>query len=109
ATLTVALHKILSQLPLGVVKLSFGVLRGAAPQLFSVGAEFDARDIELPLNEILVRINPALLPRPANRKPAVTDAMEDSFIVPAPASPAAQRVNKQPVSGGPMRVPLPSP
>lgn len=107
ATLTVTLSRILSQLPSGVVKLSFGVLRGAAPQLFSVGAEFDARDIELPLNEILVRINPALLPRPANQKPTVTDTMEDSFIVPAPASAAPQRVNKQPLSG-PMRVPLPS-
>ena len=107
ATLTVALSRVLSQLPTGVVKLSFGVLRGAAPQLFSAGPEFDAQDIELPLNEILVRINPALLPRPANQKPAVTDAMEDSFIVPAPASPAPQRLNKQPTSR-PMRVPLPS-
>src|SRR5512134_603086 len=31
ATLTVTLHKILSQLPSGVVTLSFGVLRCAAP------------------------------------------------------------------------------
>ncbi|HEX5220754.1 MAG TPA: hypothetical protein VFZ59_14380 [Verrucomicrobiae bacterium] len=107
ATLTVALSRVLSQLPSGVVKLSFGVLRGAAPQLFSVGAEFDARNIELPLNEILVRINPALLPRPANQRPPATDAMEDSFIVPAPAAPAPQRGNKQPTSG-PIRVPVPS-
>jgi len=108
ATLTVSLSRILSQLPSGVVKLSFGVLRGAAPQLFSVGTEFDTRDIELPLNEILVRINPALLPRPANQKPAITDALEDAFIVPVPASPAPQRVNKQPAPG-PIRVPVPSP
>jgi len=107
ATLTVALHRVLSQLPSGVVKLSFGVLRSAAPPLFSVNEEFDARDIELPLNEILVRINPALLPRPANQKSVTTiESMEDSFIV-AASSPAPRPVSKPPAPG-PIRVPLPS-
>jgi len=107
ATLTITLQKILPQLPYGVVKLSFGVLRGAAPQLFSVGKEFDQQDIELPLHELLTRIHPSLLPRPANQKSAtMMDSIEDSFIVPiAPTAP--QPTKKQPGSV-PIRVPVPT-
>ena len=108
ATLTVTLQKVLPQLPFGVVKLSFGVLRSAAPQLFSVGKEFDQQDIELPLHELLTRIHPSLLPRPTNQRPAnLMDSIEDSFIVPAATSPTAQPISK-PTSPAPIRVPFPT-
>src|SRR6266567_1011925 len=39
ATMTISLERILAQLPSGSVKISFGSLRHAAPQLFSAGAD----------------------------------------------------------------------
>src|SRR5262249_21370951 len=50
--------------PSGAVKISFGSLRHAAPQLFSTGADCDSRDVALPLDEILAKINPAMVCRP---------------------------------------------
>ena len=64
ATMTISLERILAQLPSGSVKISFGSLRHAAPQLFSAGAEFDSRDVALPLDEILAKVNPAMICRP---------------------------------------------
>src|SRR5262249_6504933 len=61
ATMTISLERILSQLPSGSVKISFGSLRHAAPQLFSAGADCDSRDVALPLDEILAKINPAMI------------------------------------------------
>jgi len=103
ATLTVALHKVVPQLPSRMVKLSFGVLRGAAPQLFSIGDVWDQRDIELPLNELLVRIHPSLLPAaPGPEAGGNQDDLENSILLAAaPASPSRPGC-------GPMRVPLPA-
>lgn len=108
ATLTVSLHKVLPQVPAGVVNLSFGVLRGAAPQLFSIGDVWDQRDIELPLNELLVRIHPALLaPAPAAPVTANTDAAESALpFTAAPAGPAQPVAT--PTASKPIRVPLPA-
>ena len=113
ATMTVAVHKVLSQLPQGAVKLSFGELRRAAPQLFSPGEQFDQQDFDLPLNEILVRMNPALLPQSPAQKAPATDVMENCFNAPQPARPAS-KLQESPAPGsrspqGPMRVPLPAP
>jgi len=116
ATLTVALTKVLSQLPFGAVKLSFGELRRAAPQLFSPGDQSDLEAVELPLNELLVRINPALLPQ-TTRQPvaAGTDTIGGAFV-PAPEFLAGDEIPEfsapprtspaRPVNG-PIRVPLP--
>ncbi|MFO1513280.1 MAG: roadblock/LC7 domain-containing protein [Verrucomicrobiota bacterium] len=114
ATLTVALHKVLSQLPTGAVKLSFGELRRAAPQLFSTGDQFDNQEVALPLDELLVRINPALLPQ--SPKPiGSTDALEHTFNaadallddeIPLFSAPAKATPTKP--AAGPMRVPLPA-
>ena len=65
ATMTISLERILTQLPSGSVKISFGSLRQAAPQLFSIGADCDSRDVALPLNEILAKVNPAMICPPA--------------------------------------------
>ncbi|MGD0745483.1 MAG: roadblock/LC7 domain-containing protein [Verrucomicrobiota bacterium] len=69
ATMIIAIEKILSQLANGSVKISFGELRLAAPSLFAnSGGENDSRPVTLPLNEILVRLNPALLSRHSTQK-----------------------------------------
>jgi len=108
ATLTVSLHKVLPQVPTGVVNLSFGVLRGAAPQLFSIGDVWDQRDIELPLNELLVRIHPALLPKPdtTDTTDNTDEASSALLLTAAPArSPESAPAKTSP---NPIRVPLPA-
>ena len=69
ATMIIAIEKVLSQLAHGSVKISFGELRLAAPTLFAnSGGENDSRPVTLPLNEILARLNPALLSRHSTQK-----------------------------------------
>lgn len=69
ATMIIAIEKVLSQLAHGSVKISFGELRLAAPSLFAnSGGENDSRPVTLPLNEILARLNPALLSRHSTQK-----------------------------------------
>lgn len=65
ATMTIPLDKVLSQLAQGQVRLPFGDIRKAALHVFSPGVEFDRISVTLPLNEILSRLNPALLVRRA--------------------------------------------
>ena len=68
-TISVSIERVLSQLAHGSVKISFGELRNAAAQLFvNSGGENDSRPVTLPLNEILARLNPALLARRAAQK-----------------------------------------
>lgn len=68
ATFPVSLEQIFSQLGSGSVKISFGELRQAMPQLFTNAADCDDLPVALPLNEILGRVNPALLVRRPNQK-----------------------------------------
>jgi len=63
ATISVPLEKILAQLSRGTVKISFGELRMAAPGVFSPENDRDRVLVPLPLEEILVRLNPALITR----------------------------------------------
>ena len=81
ATMIIAIEKVLSQLAHGSVKISFGELRLAAPSLFAnSGGESDSRPVTLPLNEILARLNPALLSRPsAQKKIEVADDITGPF------------------------------
>lgn len=67
-TFTMPYENILPQLTTGTVKVKFGDIRRAAPQLFAPGIENDAVEVVLPLNEILPRLNPALLARRPTRK-----------------------------------------
>ncbi len=62
-TVTITVDKILSQLGQGLVQVPFGDIRQAAPHVFAPGIESDRIPVALPLNEILSRINPALLVR----------------------------------------------
>ena len=63
ATISLPLEKILSQLSRGAVKISFGELRMAAPEVFSAANDRDRVLVMLPLAEILLRLNPALITR----------------------------------------------
>ena len=62
-TIAVPLEKILSQLSRGSVKISFGELRVAAPEVFSQANDRDRVMVPLPLADILTRLNPALITR----------------------------------------------
>lgn len=61
--INIPVDKILSQLPQGQVRLPFGEIRKAAPQVFSPGVDYDRISVALPLNEVLSRLNPGLLMR----------------------------------------------
>lgn len=68
ATIAVPLEKILAQLSRGAVKISFGELRLAAPGVFSTETDRDRVLVPLPLDEIISRLNPALITRRRTQK-----------------------------------------
>jgi hypothetical protein len=68
ASITIPVEQILPQLATGSVKISFGQLREAAPNLFRVGAEYDSLPVMLPLNAVLSRLNPTWLARQPEQK-----------------------------------------
>jgi predicted regulator of Ras-like GTPase activity (Roadblock/LC7/MglB family) len=63
ACVALPVEKILSQLSRGVVKITFGELRAAAPGVFLSQADRDQAEVILPLAGILSQLNPALLAR----------------------------------------------
>ncbi|MGD0614715.1 MAG: roadblock/LC7 domain-containing protein [Verrucomicrobiota bacterium] len=80
ATVSIPIEKVLPQLEVGAAKISFGELRRAAPQLFTSGSDCDQIMVTLPLNEILLQVDPALLPRRQNQKHiAVPDEIRSPF------------------------------
>jgi predicted regulator of Ras-like GTPase activity (Roadblock/LC7/MglB family) len=68
ATFAISLERVFSQLASGSVKISFGELRQTVPQLFTSAIDCDESPVALPLNEILGRLNPALLVRRTDQK-----------------------------------------
>jgi predicted regulator of Ras-like GTPase activity (Roadblock/LC7/MglB family) len=80
AFVSIPVEKVLSQLARGSVKVSFGELRAALPGLFAnSGTDNDARQIALPLNEIISRISPTLLSRRAVKKVELADDIAGPF------------------------------
>ena len=63
ANICISVDKVLPQLAQGTVKITFGELRSAAPNLFRMGEEYDSLPIVLPLNDVLSRLSPAMLVR----------------------------------------------
>src|SRR5437763_6080473 len=59
----VPLEKVLAQLSRGAVKVSFGELRQAAPDVFTAQNDRDRVLVALPLADILTKLNPALIAR----------------------------------------------
>lgn len=62
-SICVPLERILAQLQAGIVKITFGELRQAAPGFFAMDPDRDRVPVPLPLAEILARLNPALIAR----------------------------------------------
>ncbi len=107
-SISVPLEKILAQLSRGAVKISFGELRQAAPDVFTFENDRDRVLVPLPLGEILARLNPALITRRRVQRQVEVpeeisspfDANTPSFVFsvgpdktaaePAPAKPARQ-------------------
>lgn len=80
AMVNIATDKVLSQLAQGQVRVPFGDIRKSAPQYFKSDSGFDRVSVSIPLNEILSRINPALLiRRTANRVVEVPDDITSPF------------------------------
>jgi predicted regulator of Ras-like GTPase activity (Roadblock/LC7/MglB family) len=65
----ISMQKILAQIAQGAVRLSFGELRQVSPGgTFSDGGEMDRTLVDLPLQEVILRMNLALLPRRPSQK-----------------------------------------
>jgi predicted regulator of Ras-like GTPase activity (Roadblock/LC7/MglB family) len=79
--ISIPLEKVLTQLARGSVKITFGELRLAAPGVFiNSGGEHDHKPVVLPLNEILPRLNPALLARRVTQKQVeLTNEVDSPF------------------------------
>lgn len=117
ATISIPVKKVLPQLALGAVKITFGELRGAAPDLFRTGEEYDSLPIALPLNEVLSRLNPALITRnPGQRMVAPPTDIAEPFgpggqgaTVLKPAPLTTHFYKKAPEPAQPIRMPTPPP
>jgi len=79
-TIHLQAEMVISQLAFGAVKISFGELRQLAPANFVMsGGELDHKLVNLPLQEILPRVNSALLARRATRKVEVAEEITGPF------------------------------
>lgn len=79
-TVNITFDKILSQLSQGQVRVPFGDVRKGAPDVFTEDIDFDRISVSIPLNEVLSRINPALLVRrPASRVVEVPEDIASPF------------------------------
>ena len=79
-TINLPVETVTTQLPFGAVKISFGELRQMAPGVFvNSGGELDHKPVTLPLNEILPRLNPALLARRSGPKVEVAEDINGPF------------------------------
>jgi hypothetical protein len=89
-TIGIPLHDVLPQLAHGDVRITFGQLRQAAPNLFGSDADEDGTLVQLPLAELASRCDPALLnysrqlqPEPV-AKPAFAPTTAHRPVVPPP-------------------------
>jgi hypothetical protein len=111
ATIAIAMGKIMPQLALGVVKITFGELRHAAPGLFDVDQEYDSLPVVLPLNEVLTRLSSnSLIRNPAQKLIAVPADIAGPFSERGEGvSISAAATKPQPPSVPPMRMTTPTP
>ena len=99
------MQKVLSQIALGAVKISFGELRlAASPGTFSPENDRDRTAVELPLQEILARLNPALLSRrPTQRRVEVPPEVTGPFGSQCSVTFSTDTLKTGPVSQEPAR------
>src|SRR5438445_3468287 len=79
--ISIPLQKVLTQLPQGSVRISFGELRQASPAgVFNDTNDQDQTPVGLPLPEILAQLKPDQLPRrAAQRKTEIPDEISGIF------------------------------
>lgn len=79
-TISLSVEEVTAQLAFGAVKITFGELRKLAAGVFSnSGGEQDDKVVNLPLSEILARVNPALLARRSAKKVEVAEDISGPF------------------------------
>jgi predicted regulator of Ras-like GTPase activity (Roadblock/LC7/MglB family) len=110
AAISIPVEKVLSQLAHGAVKITFGELRAARPGLFANSSENDARQIVLPLNEIITRISPTLLSRRTAKAVEPADDIAGPFGIRTPGlnlatAPVPARNAPAPVANAPRPAP----
>jgi predicted regulator of Ras-like GTPase activity (Roadblock/LC7/MglB family) len=109
-TILLQAEMVISQLAFGAVKISFGELRHLAPGIFVNSAgELDNKLINLPLQEILPRLNPALLARRVTRKVEVIDAIVGPFAERGRGFTFTTQPLKSASAASPPRAPEPTP
>jgi predicted regulator of Ras-like GTPase activity (Roadblock/LC7/MglB family) len=120
---TLPLDRVLSQLGMGAVRITFGELRDLAPDVFSMQTDLDQTEISLPLNEILPQINPGLLARRQSQRhlqvpedvrgPFGKDCsgvkFADTRTTSMPSSPAAAADDEEDFVEPPAPAPIPPP
>ena len=109
----ISLKKVLSQLPQGSVKIPFGELRQGAPAgTFLDVTSQDATLVELPLPDILSRMNPALLTKRTQKTIEVPPEVGNVFgprgetLTPGSAAAAAATAPK--TAAAPVQAPAPA-
>jgi predicted regulator of Ras-like GTPase activity (Roadblock/LC7/MglB family) len=123
-TFNLPVETVTSQLASGAVKITFGDLRRLVPGIFAnAGGELDLRAVSLPLDEILPRMNPALLSRRTTAKVLVAEEIPGPFAnrcagvtftstplkAPAPAAPSAPPQPPAPIAAPLSFAPPPAP
>jgi predicted regulator of Ras-like GTPase activity (Roadblock/LC7/MglB family) len=120
ASISISVGKIMPQLALGVVKITFGELRQAAPSLFNIDGEYDSLPVVLPLSEVLSRLSSnSLIRNPAQKSVEVPEDITGPFsgnregvtlsaapAKPPPASTPPRRMTT-PASSTPAKTSLP--
>jgi len=123
--INITLEKVLPQLAQGQVRIPFGDVRKSAPHVFSPDTDYDRISVSVPLNEVLSRLNPALLVRrSATRVVEVPEEITSPFSgrgeglslgaekpkTPAPVAPARKHSpaaqTPAPVSFAPLKQPM---
>jgi hypothetical protein len=119
AVVMIQLTEVLQQLKQGSVRVSFGELRqGAPPGVFANTSALDSTMVQIPLSEVLKRIDPSKLPRRTQQKRI--EVPEDiinvfgergEIVVPPPnsASAEADRLRPAPVRPSVASTPAPAP
>jgi len=79
ANVAFPLERIMSQLPQGQVRVTFGEIRQGAPHAFAPTADRDGVQVVLPLGELVSRLRPAMMARRAGRRIEVPDEVASPF------------------------------
>jgi predicted regulator of Ras-like GTPase activity (Roadblock/LC7/MglB family) len=92
ANVTLPLRKVIEQLPRGVVRIPFGEVRSAStPGVFLDFSGYDLLPVEVPLQDVINRLNPAFLTKRADQT-----AIEIPESISSPFDPRSQSASVAP-------------